>query len=617
METETQKSAPNSNESKDTKEMEPRPTLHFIVRSKKGIHKYLGPTEIKELDVLTESATTLAQYSRDGSLLCIVDGNSVSIHDGNTNAIISKIDTPSAQMVIFSSTNKFLVTYTRLTQQITENNLIIWETASGKQVYQMTQKNFLSEHWPVLKWSEDDLVCARGVTNEVLLFNTAKDFAIETRLAVPNITQFALSPNGRDALKVATFVPEKKGLPGCCRIFKYPSTDPVCMKSFFKAQEADLMWNSLGTALLIRSHTDMDKTGKSYYGETGLYFLQADGKFESNIILKKEGPIYDCVWAPNGKEFVVIYGFSPARTTLFGLQCDPIIDFGEAARNTAKWSPNGRVLCVAGFGNMSGQMDFWDRKKVKKLGSAQAHTTSHYEWSSDGQYLLTGVLFPRMRIDNEFRVWNYDGTLIYRQQYAGTELYQVNWKPIPMAQLPEFLRNPNKLPKPIAKPLEVAVQAPKPAKYVHPNFSGRSGSAPVQRDETPVKYKREQQQQHPKPRQETPPGYDFADEDAKKKKKKPAPGQKAQPPQTAQQPAFIVIEEPDFGEQEETLEKSSPSKPLSGVEAQKRAKMIHKKLRQIDELKQQQKTGKELSKDQQGKITSEASLRKELSELTL
>ena len=71
------------------------------------------------------------------------------------------------------------------------------------------------------------------------------------------------------------------------RIFDYPSLDTICSKSFYKAQEVDLLWNTQGTSLLIVTHTDVDKSGKSYYGETGLHYLQSDGKFETNVVLSR------------------------------------------------------------------------------------------------------------------------------------------------------------------------------------------------------------------------------------------------------------------------------------------------------------------------------------------
>ena len=34
------------------------------------------------------------------------------------------------------------------------------------------------------------------------------------------------------------------------------------------------------------------------------------------LLLEKEGPIYDFDWSPNGTEFIVVYGFTPARGTM-------------------------------------------------------------------------------------------------------------------------------------------------------------------------------------------------------------------------------------------------------------------------------------------------------------
>jgi translation initiation factor 2A len=75
---------------------------------------------------------------------------------------------------------------------------------------------------------------------------------------------------------------------------------------------------------LFLSHSDMDATGKSYYGETNLYLVSLDGSFDGMVELgepehkvhriiaenytDKEGPIYDFDWSPASREFVVSYG---------------------------------------------------------------------------------------------------------------------------------------------------------------------------------------------------------------------------------------------------------------------------------------------------------------------
>ena len=62
-----------------------------------------------------------------------------------------------------------------------------------------------------------------------------------------------------------------------------------------------------GSAVLVVTSTDVDKTGSSYYGEQGLLYLSARG--DGNlVILDKKGPIYDVQWHPNSEEFCVLYG---------------------------------------------------------------------------------------------------------------------------------------------------------------------------------------------------------------------------------------------------------------------------------------------------------------------
>lgn len=60
---------------------------------------------------------------------------------------------------------------------------------------------------------------------------------------------------------------------------------PVSQKSFFKGDKVQLKWNSSGTTLIVLAQTEVDRTGKSYYGETTLYLLSASGAFDSRIDL--------------------------------------------------------------------------------------------------------------------------------------------------------------------------------------------------------------------------------------------------------------------------------------------------------------------------------------------
>jgi translation initiation factor 2A len=77
-----------------------------------------------------------------------------------------------------------------------------------------------------------------------------------------------------------------KGQPAAVKVFNVPNFDaPVSQKTFFKGDKVQLKWNAEGTSVIVLAQTEVDKSGKSYYGETTLYLLSANGGFDSRIDL--------------------------------------------------------------------------------------------------------------------------------------------------------------------------------------------------------------------------------------------------------------------------------------------------------------------------------------------
>jgi translation initiation factor 2A len=161
----------------------------------------------------------------------------------------------------------------------------------------------------------------------------------------------------------------------------------------FAATEATMMFNAAGTALLVHTQCDVDHSNSSYYGASGLFLMTADGSISAPVEQSKEGPIHDVKWSPlgdrcvlailsSGKEvgwlrlntiptitpylsscpgrFVVSAGTMPCHTTLYNAKGELVYQFGAAHRNTIAWSPHGRFLALAGFGNLAGEVDFFD-----------------------------------------------------------------------------------------------------------------------------------------------------------------------------------------------------------------------------------------------------------------
>ena len=232
------------------------------------------------------------------------------------------------------------------------------------------------------------------------------------------------------------------------------------------------------------AQTDVDKSNKSYYGETNLYILSTNGGFDSRVQLDKEGPIHDVAWSPNSKEFGVVYGYMPAKTTIFNAKAVPQHSFSLGPRNQIYFSPQGRFLIVAGFGNLAGGMDIYDlEKNYEKLCSIAGTNASICEWSPDGKHILTATTSPRLRVDNGIRVYHVTGAMMYNEDM--TELYHVVWRPQSAAQ--QSADNPlHPIPTPHASALEFMgkVKTPsKPAGAYRP--PGARGAA------TPLAFKRE------------------------------------------------------------------------------------------------------------------------------
>lgn len=183
------------------------------------------------------------------------------------------------------------------------------------------------------------------------------------------------------------------------------------------------------------AQTEVDKTGKSYYGETTLYLLSANGGFDSRIDLDKDGAIHDVTWSPKSNSFAVVYGYMPSKTVIFNKRAEPVHTFPLKPRNTVLFSPHGRFVLVAGFGNLAGEMDIYDLEKdYAKVCTIDASNASTCNWAPDGRHILTAITSPRLRVDNGIRIWHASGQLMYNEDM--NELYTVCWRPQPSSTYP-------------------------------------------------------------------------------------------------------------------------------------------------------------------------------------
>lgn len=333
-------------------------------------------------------------------------------------------------------------------------NLRVFRTSDGAEMVAWERKSQEGCH-PQFNDEETHLV--RQVSTELQVYEPDAISAkgVVGRLKLEGITSYELGRGAKPV--VAVFCGEKKGAPASVRIFTLASLigagqeppSPVSQKTFFKADKIQMKWNNTGTSLLFMTSTEHDKTGKSYYGETNLYMISSRGDFDCRVSLDKEGPIHDFEWSGNGREFVVVYGYMPSKATLFSFRVNVIAELGTSPRNFVSFNPQGRLFCLAGFGNLSGTVDVWDRHNLGKgkLFTFDGSNSSVCEWSPCGEFILTATLSPRLRVDNGVRIWHCSGNLVHVDMID--ELYQAGWRPGWKSTTAEGARDPPAFPEAI------------------------------------------------------------------------------------------------------------------------------------------------------------------------
>jgi translation initiation factor 2A len=648
----------------------PLPPTRLLIRSRDGLVTFQGPPsktpEKGEVKATSEEGHGLKgvrglrlapKYSPDGNKVCLVKeaGQPIAIHDGNTGAFIGEVPVLEASLVEFSPQGTYLSTWQRPANAKdgvkAADNFIITRISDGTVIGSFFQKAYKHD---ALQWTDDETVCAHLVTNEVRFLKVSDSSLTPCGKCVhKGLSQYKIAPvpdSGNGTYAVGVFTPEKGGKPASVNMYAWAGVEsgqeiaegPKNSRTVFAASEATMLWNAQGNSLLVHTHSDVDKSNTSYYGATGLYVLTTSsaGDISEKINQSKDGPVYDVQWSPLGDKFCLAAGHMPSRSTLYNHKAQPLYEFGEAHRNTIIWAPHGRFVCVAGFGNLAGEMDFYDCVKMKKMGANISHCAVQYGWSPDSRYFMTATLAPRMNVDNGYKIFKYNGIGPVSEE-GYTQAFDAMWQPQPRTRYPDRGQSPRREgdAKPIKDVAELKQKESGGASagaYRPPGARGMSNSLAdkMRREAAPVGkvkagsdgatrsigsmdvHKGAGMRFAPR----TIPGMAapaaptkskvFVSEEAKaskkareaeKKKAKKAAAEAAPAPTPAPAPAPAA----------------KSASEMTGEEKEKRAKAIKKKLKSIDELKANKAGGAEMNEDQQAKLASEADLLSELKKLAV
>ena len=262
-----------------------------------------------------------------------------------------------------------------------------------------------------------------------------------------NVHSFCLV-NNKSQMNFCAFYKGSGGTSGgisTFKVFRHPNFDsPLCSRTLPNADRLEwVQVEGAGTGgnssnassqsqvhprLLLVTSSD-HKTGRSYYGQSSLYFVSGfEQGQESRVSFDKTEPVHHCAWYANGEEFLALYGFMPSKAAIYYSKCNVIKNFGEISRNTCSYNGNSSLFFIGGFGNLSGCIDIWHRKSMSKVCTFQEPGASICEWLSDGIHLLTAIVSPRLRVDNGFKIFNVMGQKVFSKEYA--ELFNVVAQPV-------------------------------------------------------------------------------------------------------------------------------------------------------------------------------------------
>eukprot|EP00199_Chlamydomonas_sp_CCMP681_P001252 CAMPEP_0119115726 /NCGR_PEP_ID=MMETSP1180-20130426/51898_1 /TAXON_ID=3052 ORGANISM="Chlamydomonas cf sp, Strain CCMP681" /NCGR_SAMPLE_ID=MMETSP1180 /ASSEMBLY_ACC=CAM_ASM_000741 /LENGTH=630 /DNA_ID=CAMNT_0007104815 /DNA_START=17 /DNA_END=1909 /DNA_ORIENTATION=- len=597
-----------------------------------------------------EPASTFAA-SLDGSKLYVAHDNGVDVYSTLADCPkLASIPEPGVCFVALSPIGGFLVTCQKPSKVEGEKakNLKVWDLSTMTQVFSYFLKAVNKDIWPAVSWAADDSTFAVAVPNAAHVFSAADGFATFTKVTIKNLHSLALCPTNTFGRLVAGFVPEAKGSPAATGLYDAEVAGepaPRARKAFYRTQGAEMKWNSQGTALLVMSFADMDATNQSYYGEQKLHYLPADPKKAdavTTVPLPKEGPVHDVQWSPTGDFFITVAGFMPSKATLWDSNCKPIYDFGSGPYSVVRWNPFGRFIALAGFGNLPGDILFFDKKTsgaCRQMGATRMPAVNA-TWSPDGRQLLISTVAPRMRVDNKAQILSYTGELINTIPFDC--LFEAVWLPAAPGTYPDRPASPQR----IAGGAASGGAGPKgssgvarPSGYVPPHMRGVSGAADAAAASSSFSLGFDAADKGGKivpgssacassvasffaNRVAPPvPGFDFVDgkaaaKNAKKRANKaakaPADGQGATQAATASSAVEAPAVAPAAAEGAAGAEGGDAS-----ADPVKRARALQKKLRLLQPLKDKlaQEGEASLSAEQMAKISGEAALVEELRQL--
>jgi len=484
-------------EKKEEKKPNKIPAIQFLVRDKTGWRLYNQDTKTGKLYIIenskpVESIDADIIFAQNGKYFAVMTKDGVQIYKSSKCKPTAFLEHPGVRNVYFSPLNTFLFSYHRPRKEDKTGNFRIWR--KNKKEFEVIHQCFISEfdqQKVPFTFTEDELIAA-NISHNILSIYDAKKLETEGNInkcvigtiEIENAKHCIFAPvptlsskEPQESYLFAVFANATKFKPHTVTIYAYNTVKnefkQISQRSFWIIDECKLLWDkTVGYEhnLLIVTSSDVDNYGKSYYGRSEVFLMSSTSN--KTIAIEIKTKMDDVQWTPFKNEFILIAEHPQNITIYDGKTAEKKYLIGEYSRNIIRFSPCGSFLWCGGFGNLSGEMSFYDYANIENedgmKGFNKDNSCRYYEWSPDGGLFVTARTYPSRQVDNGFAIYKYNGCKLYEEQ--NERLYQVAFRPSASGVYPPKTVSKNALAQ--AKPIPDQEEIAK-TRYVAPHLRNK------------------------------------------------------------------------------------------------------------------------------------------------
>jgi len=400
------------------------------------------PSTLEERQRWTD---TYVRWSPMGTYLATFHKRGIALWGGEKFQQIIKFSHEDVQYIDFSPCENYVVTLSPSMETKGEGtpSVIIWEILTGteKRSFSFEQEKNM---WPMFKWSHDDAYFARCGQDMISIYETPSFGLLGKKsIKVEGVRDFSWSPTENI---LAYWVAEDDNIPARVTLLSIPLRNEVRVKNLFNVADCGIFWQKSGDYLCVKcdrySKVKKEKGEKPKY--SGMYC-----NFELFHMQEKEIPvdsveIKDTVqyfsWEPVGSKFAIVHGEAPSICVSFyevKKGQTPILakKMDHKSCNQVFWSPQGQYIVLAQMGSTGGALEFIDTSDYATMNQSEHYQVTSVDWDSTGRYVVSGVSYWNIKVDNGYWLWSFQGKLLQRHEKEKEKFCQLQWRPRPPSVL--------------------------------------------------------------------------------------------------------------------------------------------------------------------------------------